>query len=81
MALTKTRSMERMEAFWMNGETDAIVLVRYKDTWDDPDDADLPIDRPYSTSIRRYNSDGTATDYSGEDTLVAGLCGLLWSDD
>lgn len=78
MALTKTRSMERLEVFWMDGSDDPIVNVRYKDTWDDPDDDDLPIDKPHAISIRRYNADGTATDYSGEDTLVVGVCDLVW---
>ena len=78
MALTKTRSMERIEVFYMDTDDDAIVNVRYKDTWDDPDDDDLPIDKPYAISIRRYNPDGTPTDYSGEDTLVVGICDLVW---
>lgn len=82
MAISKTRSIQMLNVDWneMYGD-DPAVFVRYIDTWDDPDDDDMPVTKPYQVSFRRYQSDGeTATDMSGEDQMIQDICAAVWTD-
>jgi len=82
MAITKTRTLERMEIVWMpdmEGNNYAVIHARYEDVWDDPNDNDLPISKPYQTSYRKLQPDGTETDISGEDQIIQDIAAVVWA--
>lgn len=52
MAITKTTTIKTAEVMFLTSEekSEAVVQVRLLDTWDDPDDAELPIQK-----MRKFN--------------------------
>ena len=88
MAITKTTSVQRLEVYpasnssgdAAHNETHESVMVVYHDSFDDADDATLPV---VSTRVKHLykfvEDDGAATDYSGEDALVQSVCGAIWA--
>ena len=95
MAITKTTSVQRVEAYPQSDANAAdtlnsgnpTVMVVYEDAMDDPDDNDLPVVATRVKHLSRYTitvaDDGTessaATDVTGEDQLVQDICGAIWS--
>ena len=90
MAITKTTSLVRIEVNY--NEDPATVLVTTNTVWDDPDDAELPIERGESKLIKKTTetitfdettgepiTSSSATDYSGEDARVVAICDAVWS--
>lgn len=86
MAITNTRTVERIEV--IPSTDDPVVNVFYRNTFDDPDDAQLPTSTTSIVSLMRntttVDSEGTptttATDVTGEDQLVQDVCGAIWVD-
>ena len=92
MAITKTRSVQRIEVYPESGSADERVMVVYEHTFDDSDDAELPVTNStvkslYKTTTTVDNSDPenpvettVDTDISGEDALVQAVCNAVWAD-
>ena len=100
MAITKTTAIERCEVYPASDSTAANTLnaawpslmVCYKDTIDDPDDADLPVIASRTKHFNKFTLtesipegesepvvSSAATDVSGEPQLVRDICGAIWS--
>ena len=55
-------------------------MVVYNNTFDDSEDATLPVTTTRVVHLYKYVEDGgAATDYSSEDALVQTVCGAIWS--
>ena len=83
MAIEKTQSVQRVEVYPAVDENDnARLMVFYVTTFDDTEDADLPVTSHHSKHLTRYylddNQEEQATDISGEDQLVQDICNALW---
>ena len=95
MAITKTRSVSRLEVYpaadssaenTLNAGNPSVMIV-YLHTFDDTSDDELPANTTQVKHINRYlltfAEDGTetstATDVTGEDQLVQDICGAIWS--
>lgn len=86
MAITKTRSVQRVEVY-PEAEGDERVMVVYKYVFDDADDDKLPVSHENIYSFRKttttVDSEGNETtsntDISGEDALVQTVCNAVWS--
>lgn len=88
MAITKTRSVFRVDVFppadsslaASTNDANETIQIVYQNLFEDSSDSDLPITTTDSKFITRYVSDGgSATDYSGEDTLVRTIADAIWS--
>jgi len=88
MAITKTRTVrditvrpaaDTSAADNTNVKHPTLEIV-YRYTFDDPDDNVLPAAVEDIITISRYVEDGgSATDYSGEDTLVGTVAAAIWT--
>lgn len=87
MAITKTTTIERIDVFPAYDESaDAAenaahprAYVVYRDTIDDESDDDLPIVQSRGKTFEKFDSEGNATVYSSEDSLVQSVLGGIWS--
>lgn len=81
MAVTKTTTVKSVQVLPPEGDiAHHEIWVEYRDSWDDPDDNDLPIEKCRVSHLRRYDENGNSTDISSHHTLVQSLCNLLWVD-
>jgi len=88
MAITNVRTVERVEVYPIadssaadtsNAKHESIMIV-YNYTFDDSEDASLPITTTKVVHLSKFVSDGgSATNVSGEDALVQTVCGAIWS--
>ena len=92
MAITKTRSVQRIEVLpavdadatgiYINNSVPT-VHVEYINTFDDSADAELPVSISRSIILNKWvvadDESTTLTDYSSEDALVQTVCGAIWS--
>lgn len=86
MAITRVRTVNRIETY--PRDPDWLVVVFYEETFDDTEDAELPITSDRKAVLQRYtitqDSDGNdvsnPTDISGEDVAVQTVCNALWTD-
>jgi hypothetical protein len=88
MAITNIRKVQRVEVYPIadstaddtsNAKHESIMVV-YKHTFDDSEDASLPVSTETVIYLGKFVSDGgLATDLSGEDALVQTVCGAIWS--
>jgi len=89
MAITKTTTVQHIRVFPAvspEGGAEAgnlawpSVLVVYNESFDDPDDLELPVEQTRSKTLTKFESDGTtATNVSSEDQLVQDICTAIWS--
>ena len=87
MAITKTRTVQRVEVYpAQDSSADATtnaahetVMVVYENTFDDSEDATLPVATNSTVHLSKFDSEGNATSTSGEDTLVQTICSAIWS--
>lgn len=87
MAITNTRTVERIEIY--PNDPDPSLMVVYHHLFDDTTDDDLPVPTTRTKMLTRYvtttGEDGTetstATDITGEDQLVQDVCAAVWTDD
>ncbi len=88
MAITNVRTVQRCEVHPLQDSSAAdtanakhpSVMVAYNHTFDDSEDATLPVTTTKVVYLYKYVEDGgAATDYSGEDALVQTVCGAIWS--
>ena len=87
MAITKTTTIERIDVFpAYDASADATesaahprAYVVYRDTIDDESDDDLPIVQSRGKTFEKFDSEGNATVYSSEDSLVQSVLGAIWS--
>ena len=88
MAITNVRTLERIEVYPIadssaadtsNAKHESVVIV-YNYTFDDSEDASLPITTTKVVYLNKFVEDGgSATDLSSEDALVQTVCGAIWS--
>tara|TARA_S200002703_G_scaffold1543_1_gene2682 strand:+ start:94 stop:360 length:267 start_codon:yes stop_codon:yes gene_type:complete len=88
MAITKTRTVQRIEVYPPSDTTAAdtanakheTLMVVYMHSFDDTTDSELPVESQKTKFLSKYVEDGgDATDYSGEDALVQTVCGAIWA--
>ena len=88
MAITNVKKVQRVEVYPIADSTAAdtsnakheSIMVVYNYTFDDSEDASLPITTTKVVHLNKFVSDGgSATDVSGEDALVQAVCGAIWS--
>lgn len=87
MAITKTRSVQRIEVYPGIGDEDDRVMVVYENTFDDSEDDELPVTNTHVKHLHKTTTDYsdpenpvvTNTDISGEDALVQTVCNAVWS--
>ena len=85
MAITRVRTVNRIEAY--PRDPDWLVVVFYEETFDDSEDAELPITSNRKVILNRYtettDSDGnkvsTPTVITNEDAGVQAVCNALWT--
>ena len=86
MAITLTRTVQRIETYPAmeapEGETTyPTLMVVYNDSFDDPDDEQLPVTATKVLHFSKYVEDGgAATDMSGEDALVQTIATAIWAE-
>ena len=78
MAITLTRTVQRIETYPAmeapEGETTyPTLMVVYNDSFDDPDDEQLPVT---ATKVLHFNQ---GDDVSGEDELVQTIATAIWA--
>jgi hypothetical protein len=79
MAITLTRTVQRIETYPAmeapEGETTyPTLMVVYNDSFDDPDDEQLPVT---ATKVIHFNK---GDDVSGEDQLVQTIATAIWAE-
>jgi len=79
MAITLTRTVQRIETYPAmeapEGEaTYPTLMVVYNDSFDDPDDEQLPVT---ATKVLHFNK---GDDVSGEDQLVQTIATAIWAE-
>ena len=88
MAITNVRKVQRVEVYPIADSTAAdtsnakheSIMVAYNYTFDDSEDASLPITTTKVVYLNKFVEDGgAATDLSSEDALVQTVCGAIWS--
>lgn len=87
MAITKTRTVQRVEVYpaadssadATTNEAHETVMVVYLNTFDDSEDSSLPASSETVVHISKFDSEGNATSTSGEDALVQTICSAIWS--
>jgi len=87
MAITKTRSVQRIEVYPAMEDGDERVMVVYENTFDDSEDDELPVTQTHVKHLEKTVTDYsdaenpvvTNTDISGEDALVQTVCNAVWS--
>ena len=74
MAITKTTTIRTAEIMFLTSEekADAVIQVRLLDSWDDPDDGDLPIQK-----MRKFNI-SRGDDVSSYPRFIQDLSTWLW---
>lgn len=84
MAITNTRTVQRLEVY--PGDTPTIMVV-YQHTFDDTEDAELPVTTTVTkhlvkevTTVDEEGVESTVvTDVSTEDPLVQSVANGIWS--
>lgn len=88
MAISKTTTVDRVEVYPAeDSSADTTTraahpraVVFYIDTLDDPDDSELPVTAYREKVLYKFVEDGgSATDTSGEDSLVQTICTAIWA--
>jgi len=88
MAITLTRTVQRVETYPLSDKTAAAssnaknptLMVVYDDKFDDAGDAQLPVTATKVLYFSKYVEDGgAATDMSGEDAFVQTIATAIWS--
>lgn len=85
MAITKTRSVQRIEVY--PGAEEERIMVVYEYSFDDSEDDELPVTNTQVKHLEKSTTDYsdpenpvvTNTDISGEDALVQTVCNAVWS--
>lgn len=88
MAITNTRSVQRIEVYPAQGDQKPRLMVVYEYTFDDTEDDQLPV---VSTKVAHLNATTTDmsdpenpvesdTDVSGHDELVQSVAAAVWAD-
>ena len=89
MAITNVRTVQRCEVYPATSSDDhAKMMVVYEHTFDDTNDAELPVTTDKVVHLARYTvtvaEDGTetstATDITGHDQMVQDIAAAVWTD-
>lgn len=88
MAITNTRTVQRVETYPALVGDEPTLMVVYEHTFDDTNDTALPVTSTVVKHLQRHtvttDEDGsetsTATDVTSEDQLVQNICAAIWTD-
>lgn len=87
MAITKTVKILQIRIYpaadstaedSSNAKWPSLQLIK-EVTLDDTEDAELPVSTHVRSALSRYNFDGSAYDFSNEDTLTKAVIASLWT--
>ena len=79
MAISKTRTVSRCEVYPALDDSQPRIMVVYEYSFDDTTDDELPANTTSVKHLEATDSEGAATDVSGEDQLVQDIAGAVWS--
>ncbi len=87
MAITKSSTLVTVHCNME--EASQFITAHYVDSWDDPDDDDLPIQKSRSIQFDRYltqkNDEGeiiqVLNDVTTLDQILQDICAVVWADD
>jgi hypothetical protein len=79
MAISKTRSVSRVEVYPPLDDSQPRIMVVYEYSFDDTEDDELPANSTSVKHLEATDSEGNATDVTGEDQLVQDIAGAVWS--
>ena len=79
MAISKTRSVSRVEVYPPLDDSQPRIMVVYEYSFDDTEDDELPANSTSVKHLEATDSEGNATDVTGEDQLVQDIAGAIWS--
>lgn len=86
MAITNTRTVQRIETYPASGEGQPRLMVVYEHIFDDTEDDQLPVTTNKVAHLQATTTDSTdpenpvevPTDVSGHDPLVQAIAGAIW---
>ena len=81
MAITRSSELMRIEIIPLGDGGFPNLFLTYRDSFDDPDDASLPVSNTRSAVLVKASPEGVATDITGESQLVQDICAAVWTDD
>ena len=87
MAITKVKTVNKVEVYPpLDSSAESTsnnkwsrLWVEYKIVLDDTSDDELPVTSYTQKNLVRYNTDGSAYDFSREETYVKTLITALWT--
>ena len=89
MAITKSTSTVQIRVIYEEPDANEhpAIEVTFCDTWDDPDDEQLPISKRHAVMLHRYappdannmGADPVPTDLSGYDQDVQDIAAIIWA--
>jgi len=79
MAISKTKSVSRVEVYPPLDDSQPRIMVVYEYSFDDTEDDELPANSTKVVHLEATDSEGNATDVTGEDQLVQDIAGAVWS--
>lgn len=79
MAITKTQELKRVLVILLEG--DAQLHLTYHDTFDDPNDDELPHVVKRTVDIPRVDNMGEPTDLTGYEQVVQDIAAVVWADE
>lgn len=88
MAITNTRTVQRIEVYPSHGDSTPSVMVVYQHLFDDSEDDQLPVTTNNVVHLQKQttvlddegNETTQVTDVTGHDTLVQSVCNAVWAE-
>lgn len=79
MAITKSSVLKRVLV--LIEEPSDILQLSYHDTFDDPNDDELPHVIKRLVDLPRHDNEGNPTDLSGYEQVVQDIAAVVWADE
>lgn len=76
MAITKTQELKRVLVILLEGDNE--LQLTYHDTFDDPNDDELPHVVKRTVDVQRYDADGNDTVLTGYEQIVQDIAAAVW---
>tara|TARA_R110000796_G_scaffold63434_2_gene146940 strand:+ start:71 stop:304 length:234 start_codon:yes stop_codon:yes gene_type:complete len=77
MAITREVSLQRIEVQIREG--DDAIMISLEDSWDDVEDASLPLVTGRIVHLTKFDQEGELTDVSGYPALVGAVAAVVWA--
>lgn len=79
MSITKTQELKRILIVLSTPESE--LQITYHDTFDDPNDDELPHVMKRVVDIQRFDEDDNPTDITGFEQVVQDIAAVVWTDE